>query len=118
MADQENWQARYLNTGEITVDPDPCRVLQQYHYLLPTRGFGLDVACGLAGNGIFLARRGLQVHAWDYAEQAVNRVAHYAQQQGLNLQAQVRDLQQVLPASASYDVIVVSRFLARDLFPL
>lgn len=47
------------------------RVLSENAHLLPRRGRALDVACGMGGASIFLARHGLEVVSWDISPVAM-----------------------------------------------
>lgn len=112
---QSKWNRRYET---ITSDNIlPAQVLREYGHLLPTQGEALDLACGLGGNAFYLARAGLHTLAWDISPVAITRLELLAQQQGLILQAAVRDVIAMPPAKAAFDVIVVSYFLQRELMP-
>ncbi len=109
------WDQRH---ADPTHQPKAAAVLQQNRYLLPVRGRALDLACGLGGSALLLARAGLMVNAWDLSSVAIERLRGYAAEQGLqNLLADVRDVEQNPPAVASFDVITVSYFLQRQLAP-
>lgn len=112
---QKTWETRYSNVSGETAQAAP--VLQRYPHLLPPDGDALDVACGLGGNTLLLAGRGLRVTAWDISSRAIAAVQAHAERLGLALEAQVRDVEARPPAPASFDVITVSRFLARPLCP-
>jgi len=90
-------------------------VLWENQHLLPTTGQALDLACGAGGNALLLAAHGLETWAWDIADVAVARVQAVAQQQGVVLHTEVRDVVTCPPLPGSFDVIVVSRFLERRL---
>lgn len=92
-------------------------MLRDHSHLLPSEGDALDLACGRGGNALMLAGLGLRVQAWDYAESALNALESRAQAAGLSLHTQCRDVVRQPPAPGSFDVIVVSNFLARNLFP-
>ena len=93
----------------------PARVLAENIHLLPAAGEALDLACGLGGNALLLARRGLRVQAWDLSQVAVERLQAQARAEGLPLEAEVRDVCARPPSPASFDVIVVAHFLERPL---
>jgi SAM-dependent methyltransferase len=112
---QETWEARYRASDGAT--PQAATVLREYSYLLPPDGDALDVACGLGGNALLLAEKGLRVAAWDISTRAIAALSAASEDRGLELQAQVRDVEALPPPPASFDVIVVSRFLARPLCP-
>ncbi|WP_246598886.1 class I SAM-dependent methyltransferase [Methylogaea oryzae] len=84
-------------------------------HLLPPSGRALDLACGLGGNALLLARLGLRVHAWDISPVAVERLRLAAAEPGLAIDAEVRDAENAPWPQAFFDVIVVSRFLCRPL---
>ncbi|PON16063.1 SAM-dependent methyltransferase [Candidatus Entotheonella serta] len=109
---QMRWNDRYQQS---TSSPQPCRVLQDNQHLLPSSGKALDLACGLGGNAYLLATKGLETWAWDISDVAISQVRQTAQQRGLTIHTEVRDAVSDPPAPASFDVIVVSRFLDRQL---
>jgi SAM-dependent methyltransferase len=84
---REKWDRRYADALET---PPPIAVLTENAHLLPERGRALDLACGLGGNALYLARRGLQVSAWDLSPVAVSVLA--ASAGGLDLVAEARDV--------------------------
>jgi SAM-dependent methyltransferase len=115
-ADKRKWDARYANAA-CANEPSVAAVLIDNAHLLPVSGTALDAACGLGANALFLARRGLEVSAWDLSSVAIERLAKTAARFGLNVDACVRDVIAAPPAPSSFHVIVVSRFLHRDLIP-
>lgn len=111
----EKWNQRHTDP---THEPDAAEVLSQHRHLLPTHGLALDLACGLGGNALLMARSGLDVAAWDLSPVAIERLKGFADVQGLsNLKPEVRDLNQETLPSNTFDVIVVSYFLERALIP-
>ncbi len=98
-------------------DGTPSRVLEENAHLLPKSGRALDLACGLGGNALLLAKRGLNTSAWDISGVVIAKLQVYAEELDLRLTAQVRDVESWPPAGNSFDVIVVSRFLERSLVP-
>ncbi len=108
------WDLRYRDNDRPVV---PATVLTRNAHLLPDRGTALDLACGLGGNAIFLAERGLLVSAWDLSPVAVERVRAAAETRGLQIAAEVRDIIARPPPPSSFDVIVISHFLDRGLAP-
>ena len=114
-AAREKWN-RIYGGAELDERP-PVRVLAENGHLLPTRGQGLEIACGLGANALFLARHGLEVTAWDISDVAAGKLNAYAAAKGLTLKAAARDVVQDPPEAYQYDVIVISHYLERQLCP-
>lgn len=114
-AERAKWDRRYREADGRGAPP--ARVLTEYRHLLPAAGRALDLACGLGANALFLAECGLEAHAWDFSAMAVEQVRLLAQERGLAMVAEVRDVVRQPPAPTSFEVIVVSRFLERALAP-
>lgn len=110
---QAKWDRIYSGP---TRDSDPCWVLQNNLHLLPARGRSLDLACGLGGNALCLAARRFDSYAWDISSVGLAQLKNQATEQGLEVTAEQRDVEQYPPAAASFDVIVVSQFLHRPGF--
>lgn len=114
MAEIDRWNARYRQQQAL---PTAAKVLTDNIHLLPKQGTALDLACGLGGNALLLAQQGLEVSAWDIADVALQQLGAQAQAQQLSIQIQQRDVSLQPPSANSFDVIVVSRFLDRELCP-
>jgi tellurite methyltransferase len=119
MADNEldpksKWD-RIYHAADMESPPAPARVLTENAHLLPPAGTALDLACGLGGNALFLAERGLETHAFDISAEALARLDAFAARLGLKVRAEVRDAVLDPPPADSFDAIVVSRFLDRSL---
>ena len=113
--DQVKWDRIY--TDGAGKSADPCHVLSSHAHLLPPAGDALDLACGRGANALYLAARGYNTRAWDISAVATQRLADLSRQRGLPLTAQQRDVTADPPEPASFDIIVVSRFLDRSLTP-
>jgi len=124
------WNARYAFSGQGI--PPPARVLSQGLRWLPDAAgtktdacdstnagraveqlTALDLACGRAGNGHLLAQRGFHVSAWDISDNVIEQIR--ARKPPLIANAVVRDVTAQPPQAETFDVIVVSRFLERDI---
>ena len=109
---QDKWDQRYHNC----TDPgDPCWVLDNYRHLLPSHGSALDLACGLGANALLMAQSGLQTHAWDISQTALQKLSMFARQRQLSINTVQRDVERHPPEQHSFDVIVVSQFLYRPI---
>ncbi len=109
----DKWDQRHRQAapGEAAL------VLQENRHLLPASGDALDLACGMGGNALLLARTGLRTRAWDISGVAIERLNAQATATSLPLIAEQRDVLTTPPAANSVDVIAVSRFLERELCP-
>ena len=116
MADEQarrKWNRKYREAP--SGKPGACALLREYAFLLPETGTALDLVCGRGGNALFLARRGLQAHAWDISGEAIEALAREAEAERLCLQAEVRDVQESPPEPETFDVICVSFYLERGI---
>lgn len=110
---QKKWDQRYRQPPNH--EPSSAQVLRENLHLLPKIGDALDLACGLGGNALMLAKAGLQVQAWDLSPVAVASLQSRLMGESGSLSATVRDVSANPPQPASFDVIVVSYFLDRTL---
>ena len=86
--------------------------------LLPPASALLDVACGRGRHALLLAAAGHRVRAVDQDAEAVAELAEVAGRLGLDLRAEVTDLEAGVDLGReSWDVIVGFRYLHRPLFP-
>ena len=111
---QAQWDARYAKNNDA---PKACQILRDSCHLLPAQGNALDLASGLGGNALLLAKHGLTTSAWDLSPVGINKLNNLATQQSLLVDGQARDIINNPPAANSFDVIVVSYFLEHRLFP-
>lgn len=119
------WNARYAYSGGSI--PAPSEVLSRGARWLPEivseqAGLdsvaslcALDLACGKAGNGQYLAERGFRVSAWDISETVIRGIRD--RNPFILNEAVVRDVCAQPPEPETFDVIVVTRFLDRGLCP-
>ena len=119
------WNVRYAYSGEPI--PAPAEVLSRGERWLPdpsvrptdsgaaTKLTALDLACGRAANGQWLALRGFHVSAWDISETVVEEIR--SRKPSLLDDVAVRNVSEQPPLPDSFDVIVVCRFLDRNLCP-
>lgn len=113
--DAKKWNAIYTK-GQHNQDK-PARVLKEYSHLLPESGLALDLACGRGANAIFLAGLGLDVSAWDISEQAIKSLLEKSEKLKLKIDTRICNIPENPPQENSYNVIVVSYYLERKLFP-
>ena len=89
-------------------------ILQQNTHLLPPTGQALDLACGRAGNAQLLSQYGFKVDAFDFSNNVINALK---QHKNTAINPKVWDSETDSLRTDYYDVIVVSYFLQRNLFP-
>ena len=111
---RQKWNERYSKRSQIN---PIAQVLSDNLHLLPQAGKALELACGLGGNALALARLGFETHAWDLSDIAIERLQQQAEQHQLPLQALCIDLEQQPIPAAQFDLILVSGYLERRLCP-
>jgi SAM-dependent methyltransferase len=96
-------------------------VLEAHDYLLPELTQlpvdALDLACGRAGNAQFLANKNFKVDAVDASSVLIEGLKSYVVENELTINCVLRDIENDGLPTKKYDVIVVSYFLNRELFP-
>jgi SAM-dependent methyltransferase len=116
--DAERWNARYESEADRWLSRPPRQLLQDYAYLLPRWGIGLDAASGVATNGLFLADRGLDVVALDISETALRLAQKRFAGRGYDLKAAVMDLSRLWLPPTCLDVVLNFHFLERSALPV
>jgi SAM-dependent methyltransferase len=114
--DPREWDERYLSGEGSDGEPEPL-VVSAAEGLAP--GYALDLACGTGRNAIWLAERGWTVTAVDRSVVAIEALRRRAADRGVTVEAVVADLEkgEYRIAPGRWDLIVVCRYLQRDLFP-
>ena len=84
--------------------------------MLP-KGKVLDLAMGEGRNGVFLATQGFQVTGVDISERGLSKAKTLAADRGVPLTTVVADLESYAIPPNTYDVILCTYYLQRDLFP-
>ncbi len=112
--DATRWDLKYRN---VSVDFTPDPLLLGLSDRLQGPGRALDVACGAAQNTIWLAEQGFTAFGVDASRIGLERGMCEAQERDTNVRLFAADLD-VYPLPTNYfDVIVVFRYLNRDLVP-
>ena len=111
---RESWEARLREMGPGTPEPSLIEMLP----LIPP-GLVLDVAAGTGRHTVALARAGFRVVAADYAEASMQILCESAGAARLPILPVLADLEDGFPfAPGSFDAVVNTNFLDRDLIPL
>jgi tellurite methyltransferase len=114
------WNSKYIERITQHEEPTPnARLKNLTPYL--SGGKALDLACGLGGNSLLLARLNYQMQAIDISEVAIHYLQEQATKQKLTINSQIGDVSlenPLLLLSNFYDLVVITYFLDRSLFPL
>jgi len=84
-------------------------------------GLALDLACGLGMNSFYLAQQNYEVHAVDISEVAIQYVKEQATKHSLPIYpclCDLTDCKKLKLAANTYDLVVITYFLDRTIFPL
>ena len=110
----QRWNNRYSVFLEL---PAVSYGLKKYAHLLPCEGTGLDLACGLGQNTIFLTKHGLTMESWDYSAVGLERMLHHCSVQKVKVNQRCIDLVNNPWPKQEFDLICVTAFLDRRLCP-
>lgn len=103
---REAWNSRYAAAADLVWSAEPNRLFAAEVEALAA-GRALDLACGEGRNAIWLAERGWEVTAVDYAEVALERARRIAAQRGVDVRLVHADLLDYLPEPESFDLVAV-----------
>ncbi len=112
---KDKWNNIYASQEASNIKPKAAEVLSEHACLLPQSGDALDMASGLGGNAILLAKHGLKSQAWDISQQANDALLSYCEKNNIIVNLKTRDLEKYPPTKNSFDVITVSYYLERSL---
>ncbi|MCM3728843.1 methyltransferase domain-containing protein [Neobacillus cucumis] len=117
---QSKWNNKHRERMKQLTEPasNP-RLMRLASYL--NGGNALDFACGLGGNSLFLSRKGYNVQAIDISDVAIDYIKDLALKNNLSIDARMADLTSLDQHSwdnQSFDMIVVTYYLDRRVFPL
>ena len=112
--DQTRWD-KYYNMEEFLYGTEPIPFLKDNISLLP-KNKALDLAMGEGRNGVYLATQGFDVLGLDISPIGLNKAQQLAKHFNTTIQTRVVDLENYQLEKNSYDVIVCTYYLQRDLF--
>ncbi len=113
--DKARWDSKY-SSEEYLFGTRPIAFLEQNVDLLP-KGTVLDLAMGEGRNGVFLATKGFQVTGLDISEKGLEKARKLAAERGATIRTRVVDLEPYQLPKNTYDVVLCTYYLQRDLFP-
>ena len=113
--DKDRWNEKYATDGYI-FGKEPIPFLKQHVDLLP-KGKALDIAMGEGRNGVFLATQGFQVTGIDISQAGLQKARTLAAAHNVSIETRMVDLEGMTLEQNAYEVIVMSYYMQRDLFP-
>lgn len=117
---RQKWDQRYAGF-DVQERRQPIPFVMSCLPQLPAEGLALDIAAGAGRHTLALARHGLRVDAIDISWQGLQLIRQRAVEAQFSL-GQIRfivaDIERTWPLRSQYDVILVSFFLYRPLFPI
>ncbi|WP_394231323.1 class I SAM-dependent methyltransferase [Niallia oryzisoli] len=120
MDSKRKWNGKYKERLLKSEESSPNVRLQELSsYLIG--GTALDLACGLGGNSMFLANLGYQVKAVDISDVAIEYLQLQSEKKQLTMQPRMADLtdwQSLGLVEESFDLILITYYLDRSIFPL
>lgn len=110
--DRERWDKRYLDEPDRFSDPDEFLVQS-----LPRlkQGRALDLACGLGGNALLLARNNFDVLAVDISLPALQALQSQAAAENIRMDCVCADLDYFPLPRSLFDLVIVFYFFERSL---
>jgi SAM-dependent methyltransferase len=115
LEDRLRWDAKYAAKAVLDrLAPDDW-LIEEASALRPGRA--LELACGLGQNAIWLAQQGWRVDAVDVSRIGLERAGRLADSHGARVQWIAADLDSFTPEPKAYDLVLVFRFLERNVLP-
>ncbi len=112
--DKDRWNKKY-DTEIFLFGEKPIPFLAQNIHLLP-KGKALDIAMGEGRNGVYLATQGFEVTGLDISEKGLEKAHQLAAKNNVTIKTQVVDLETFALEPNSYDVILCTYYMQRDLY--
>ena len=113
--DKTRWNKKY-DTDTYLFGREAVPFLQEHVDLLP-KGAVLDLAMGEGRNGVFLATKGFDVTGVDISKEGLKKAKALAAQRSVTLTTIVADLEEYTITPNTFDVIICTYYLQRNLFP-
>ena len=112
--DKDRWNSKY-ETEVYLFGEKPIPFLVENSHLLP-KGKVVDIAMGEGRNGVYLATQGFDVLGLDISEKGLKKAHNLAKKNNTTIETKVVDLENYQLQPNSYDVIVCTYYMDRDLY--
>jgi tellurite methyltransferase len=112
--DKDRWDNKY-STEVYLFGEKPVPFLVDNVHLLP-KGKALDIAMGEGRNGVYLATQGFDVTGLDISEKGLQKAHQLAKKNNVTIETKIVDLQSFKLEPNTYDVILCTYYMQRDLF--
>ena len=112
--DKDRWNSKY-ETEVYLFGEKPIPFLVDNVHLL-RKGKVLDIAMGEGRNGVYLATQGFEVLGLDISEKGLEKAHNLAKKNKVTIETKVVDLESFTLEPNSYDVILCTYYMQKDLF--
>ena len=112
--DKDRWNSKY-ETEVYLFGEKPIPFLVDNVHLL-RKGKVLDIAMGEGRNGVYLATQGFEVLGLDISEKGLEKAHNLAKNNKVTIETKVVDLESFTLEPNSYDVILCTYYMQKDLF--
>ena len=112
--DKDRWNSKY-ETEVYLFGEKPIPFLVDNVHLL-RKGKVLDIAMGEGRNGVYLATQGFEVLGLDISEKGLKKAHNLAKKNKVTIKTKVVDLESFTLEPNSYDVILCTYYMQKDLF--
>ena len=112
--DKDRWNSKY-ETEVYLFGEKPIPFLVDNVHLL-RKGKVLDIAMGEGRNGVYLATQGFEVLGLDISEKGLAKAHNLAKKNNVTIETKVVDLESFTLEPNSYDVILCTYYMQKDLF--
>lgn len=114
-SDRLRWDSVYSARNSV-VEPALPGVFGEHGELFPHNGTALEIACGTGAASVWLAQRGLAVHAVDVSQRAIEHARALAEQRCVSVRFDAVDLDAGLPSGDPAEVVLCHKFRDPDLY--
>ena len=112
--DKDRWNSKY-ETEVYLFGEKPIPFLVDNVHIL-RKGKVLDIAMGEGRNGVYLATQGFEVLGLDISEKGLEKAHNLAKKNKVTIETKVVDLESFTLEPNSYDVILCTYYMQKDLF--